>query len=51
MLPAKQLRAHSLQIRRARLLALRRTGAIGDDAFHQLEEELDYADLAVATRS
>jgi CPA1 family monovalent cation:H+ antiporter len=41
------LRRLSLDSRRARLLELRRTGVIGDDAFHRLEEELDRADLAV----
>jgi CPA1 family monovalent cation:H+ antiporter len=35
----------TLDRRRARLLELRRTGVIGDDAFHLLEEELDLADL------
>jgi len=35
----------TLDRRRARLLELRRTGVIGDDAFHRLEEELDLADL------
>jgi monovalent cation/hydrogen antiporter len=45
VLPAKQLRARVNERRRARLLALRRDGTIGDDAFHRLEEELDLADL------
>lgn len=49
--PEKTLRASVLDSRRARLLALRRDGTIGDDAFHVLEEELDLADLAVATRT
>ena len=35
----------TLDRRRARLLELRRTGVIGDDAFHRLEEELELADL------
>jgi hypothetical protein len=26
-------------------------GMIGDEAFHRLEEELDFADLALATRT
>jgi CPA1 family monovalent cation:H+ antiporter len=39
------LRRLTLDRRRARLLELRRTGVIGDDAFHRLEEELDLADL------
>jgi hypothetical protein len=29
---------------------MRRKGVIGDAAFHRFEEELDLADLAVATR-
>jgi monovalent cation/hydrogen antiporter len=39
------LRRLTLDERRGRLLELRRTGVIGDDAFHRLEEELDLADL------
>jgi CPA1 family monovalent cation:H+ antiporter len=31
---------------RRRLFALRADGTIGDDAFHQIEEELDWAELA-----
>lgn len=49
--PEKTLRASVLASRRERLLELRRDGTIGDDAFHVLEEELDLADLAVATRT
>jgi len=41
----QSLRRLTLDRRRARLLELRRTGVIGDDAFHRLEEELDLADL------
>ena len=41
----QSLRGLTLDTRRARLLELRRTGVIGDDAFHRLEEELDLADL------
>lgn len=50
-LPAKALRARVLTLRRERLLQLRREREIGDDAFHQLEEELDLAELAVANRA
>jgi CPA1 family monovalent cation:H+ antiporter len=39
------LRRFTVDERRGRLLELRRTGVIGDDAFHRLEEELDLADL------
>jgi CPA1 family monovalent cation:H+ antiporter len=49
--PGKALRAKALAARRTRLLELRRDGTIGDDAFHVVEEELDLADLAVATRT
>lgn len=49
--PEKSFRASVLAKRRLRLLELRRDGTIGDDAFHVLEEELDLADLATATRT
>jgi monovalent cation/hydrogen antiporter len=49
--PAKALRAKTLAARRNRLLAMRKDGAIGDEAFHRLEEELDYSDLAVGTQT
>jgi monovalent cation/hydrogen antiporter len=51
MLPAKAMRAKALAGRRARLYAMRRDGTIGDEAFHRLEEELDLAELAVATQT
>ena len=41
----QSVRRLTLDRRRARLLELRRTGVIGNDAFHRLEEELDLADL------
>lgn len=47
----QELRAKALSARRDRLLAMRNEGAIGDDAFHRLEEEFDLADVAVATRT
>ena len=50
VLPAKVLRGRVSKVRRDRLLALRRAGTIGDDAFHVLEEELDFADLAIGSR-
>jgi CPA1 family monovalent cation:H+ antiporter len=49
--PVKRLRARAVAARRERLLALRREGVIGDEAFHRLEEELDLADLALSTRT
>lgn len=50
VLPAKVLRGRVSKVRRDRLLALRHAGTIGDDAFHVLEEELDFADLAIGSR-
>lgn len=48
--PGNVLRAKALAARRDRLIAMRNNGAISDQAFHVLEEELDVLDLAVATR-
>jgi CPA1 family monovalent cation:H+ antiporter len=45
------LRAKTLAARRDCLLAMRSEGRIGDEAFHRLEEELDFSELAVATRT
>lgn len=50
VLPATVLRGRVSKVRRRRLLALRDQGTIGDDAFHVLEEELDFADLAIDSR-
>ena len=41
------LRRVALAAERARLAALRREERIGDDAFHQIEEELDWAEAEV----
>jgi len=49
--PAKLLRTKALAVRRKHLLAMRGAGVIGDEAFHQLEEELDFLDLALATQT
>ena len=46
-LPGQALRRTSLRAARTRLLLLRKEGDIGDDAFHRVEQELDFADLAV----
>jgi hypothetical protein len=51
ILPTKALRAKTLAAQRDRLLAMRSDGVIGDEAFHQLEEELDFSELAVLKRS
>lgn len=50
VIPAKRLHADVLRVERQRLLVLRDDGTIGDDAFHRLEEEIDLAELAVASR-
>lgn len=42
---ADRLRA-AMAAQRRRLSSLRSSGTIGDDAFHQIEEELDWAELA-----
>jgi Na+/H+ antiporter len=49
--PAMALRAKALAAQRECLLAMRDKGIIGDEAFHRLEEELDFSDVAVAMRS
>jgi NhaP-type Na+/H+ or K+/H+ antiporter len=45
-LASQQLLWRTVAPRRRRLLQLRDDGTIGDDAFHQLENELDFAELA-----
>lgn len=45
-LPADPLRRRAIDAARRSILALRRSEAIGDDAFHTLEEELDRAELS-----
>jgi CPA1 family monovalent cation:H+ antiporter len=44
-LPADPLRRRALAAARQAVLSLRQSEDIGDDAFHQLEEELDRAEL------
>lgn len=44
-LPADPLRRRAIAAARSAILGLRDSEAIGDDAFHQLEEELDRAEL------
>jgi hypothetical protein len=41
------LRRRTLAAERARIAALRREERIGDDAFHRIEEELDWAEAEV----
>jgi len=45
-LPADPLRRRAIRAARNAILALRESEEIGDDAFHQLEEELDRAELS-----
>ncbi|WP_213285644.1 sodium:proton antiporter [Bradyrhizobium sp. sGM-13] len=45
-LPADPLRRRAIRAARQSLLNLRESEEIGDDAFHQLEEELDWAELS-----
>ena len=44
-LPADPLRRRALQAARQSIIALRESESIGDDAFHRLEEEFDFAEL------
>ena len=43
--PASELIRRAVAAERRRLVALRADGTIGDDAFHRVEEELDWAEL------
>jgi CPA1 family monovalent cation:H+ antiporter len=45
-LPADPLRRRAIAAARLAILALRQSETIGDDAFHMLEEELDWAELS-----
>jgi CPA1 family monovalent cation:H+ antiporter len=45
-LPADPLRRRAIAAARRSLLALRENEVIGDDAFHRLEEEFDWAELS-----
>jgi Na+/H+ antiporter len=45
-LPADPLRRRAIAAARRALLALRESEDIGDDAFHRLEEEFDFAELS-----
>ncbi|MDQ8726956.1 sodium:proton antiporter [Bradyrhizobium sp. LHD-71] len=50
-LPADPLRRRGLAAARQAILALRDADDIGDDAFHRLEEELDFAELNAGGRA
>jgi Na+/H+ antiporter len=45
-LPADPLRRRAIGAARRAIIALRQSEDIGDDAFHQLEEEFDWAELS-----
>jgi CPA1 family monovalent cation:H+ antiporter len=45
-LPADPLRRRAIRAARQSILNLRESEAIGDDAFHRLEEELDWAEMS-----
>jgi CPA1 family monovalent cation:H+ antiporter len=45
-----ELRRNAIAAARTVALELRRRGTIGDDAFHRLEEELDWLELSAAPR-
>lgn len=49
-LPTDEPRRRAVRAARDRLLALRRNGRIGDDAYFVLEEELDWAELNATPR-
>lgn len=50
-LPADAARRSAIEAARDRVLALRREGAIGDDAYYVLEEEFDWAELSATPRA
>jgi CPA1 family monovalent cation:H+ antiporter len=47
-LPADHLRRRAIEAARSTVNDLRAKGEIGDDAFHRLEEELDWAELSAS---
>jgi Na+/H+ antiporter len=49
-LPGDELRRRAIAAARAAISDLRRRGEIGDDAFHRLEEEFDWAELSAGAR-
>ena len=50
-LPGGALRLQAISAARARAIELRRSFVIGDDAYHVLEEEFDWAELSAVGRS
>jgi len=49
-LPADELRRRAIAAARAAVSRLRQRGEIGDDAFHRLEEQLDWSELSAGPR-
>ncbi|MCJ2072637.1 sodium:proton antiporter [Methylobacterium sp. J-030] len=50
-LPADAARRRAVEAARDAVLALRRSGRIGDDAYYLLEEEFDWAELSATPRA
>ncbi|MBY0251964.1 MAG: sodium:proton antiporter, partial [Methylobacterium organophilum] len=50
-LPADAARRRAVEAARDAVLALRRQGRIGDDAYYLLEEEFDWAELSATPRA
>lgn len=48
-LPADPLRRRAIGAARQAIFNMRQSGEIGDDAFHRLEEELDWAELSAGS--
>jgi hypothetical protein len=48
-LPADPLRRRAIAAARQTAFAMRRHGEIGDDTYHRLEEELDFAELSAGS--
>jgi CPA1 family monovalent cation:H+ antiporter len=46
-----ELHRQALQAARQAVLAMRASDEIGDDAFHQVEEELDWLEMASSARA
>jgi CPA1 family monovalent cation:H+ antiporter len=45
-LPGNTVRRRAMRVARSRIVELRRTGAIGDDAYHILEAEFDWIEMS-----
>jgi CPA1 family monovalent cation:H+ antiporter len=49
-LPADPLRRRAIEAARGTIFDMRQTGDIGDDAFHRIEEEFDWAELSAGSQ-